>query len=175
MAAVLFGAGFFISGCVSQSEPEFAMRNAVEQDLDLQSIVRGQSNTLLELTLSLEDHAKAGFAAQRRLDKDLDAAIVQLDELHLNLPSLLADQDLALETVRELVSEGALDTSALKAKQSEIQTYRKALLGSLDASATRAALTAQALSKTGMTAQTRQADRLSGDLKDARSSIALQM
>lgn len=171
---VIMGGALFFAGCVQQAEPEFAMRNA-QTELDLQSVVRGQANVLLSLAQSLETQAERGFSSPRKLERDLEAAIIELDQLQLNLPELLAEQDVELATLRKLVDEGAMDKSSLRRKREEIRTYRKALITSLDASMSRAALARKALEATPHDLEADMARDLNDDLDSARTTIAMQL
>lgn len=171
-----------ITGCTGMTEPGFATRNAeANLDLDLQSLVRSQSNDLLALTQDLEAHAKRDFSSSKRLNRDLEETVTHMDQLHMNLPALLATQDVELAELREGVDDGDVQKSALSARGKEIQTYRKALLGSLDASAQRVNATAQLLLSTFETGRgdldphLRTAQDLARDLKAARTMIEMQL
>ena len=179
---VLIGALGLVAGCSSMSEPSFATRNAeANLDLDLQSLVRAQSNDLLSLTQDLESYGKRGFTSAKRLTRDLEKTVIHMDQLHMNLPALLAAQDVELAELRDGVSNGIAQKSTLKARGQEIQTYRKALLGSLNASAVRANSTAQQLTatldggRTDLQPQAQAAHSLARDLDSARSMIEMQL
>jgi hypothetical protein len=143
--------------------------------------VRGQSNDLLSLTQNLETRAKRNFTSPQKLDRDLERAVTHMDQLHMNLPALLAAQDVEIAELREMLSNDAISKSALKGRAQEIQTYRKGLLGSLNASVARATLTSQALlnaqssGRAELGRQTRTAQDLTRDVKAARTMIEMQL
>lgn len=172
--SMVIGSAVLTAGCAQQAEPEFAMRNA-QIDADLQSIVRAQSNELLSQVQRLEGQAASNFASTRKLERALEETAQQVDRLQLNLPSLLAAQDVELATLRELIDEGAAEPSALPRKRDEIQAYRKALIASLDASLSRAASTRKALEATALRTQADRAADLTDDLTSARTTIAMQL
>ena len=129
----------------------------------------------------LESHALRNFASSKRLNRDLEETVTHMDQLHMNLPALLAAQDVELAELREGVLKGAIEKAALKSRGQDIQTYRKALLGSLDASAARANLAAQKLTaihstgRSDLGEQTQTANGLARDLKAARTMIEMQL
>lgn len=179
---LVLGFAGFTAACSGVSEPSFATRNAeANLDIDLQDLVRAQSNELLALTQDLEGHTKRGFTSSKRLERDLEDTVTHMDQLHLNLPALLAAQDVELAELRAGIVNGTAQKSTFKARTQGIQTYRKALLGSLDASASRANVAAQTLAnalRTGRTDLGRQshtAHGLARDLKAARTMIEMQL
>lgn len=177
LGLVMLGFAALSAGCTQSNQVEFASRNA-QSDLDLNGIVRGQSNELLNMAVDLETSAKNNFPAPKRLRRTLNDAIAQSDQVSLNLPSLLAAQDVELADLRAQVSDGTAGKTTLKERESAIQTYRKALIGSLDGSAKRAAYTAQTLqasTQPGLGEQAQIAQDLAQDLKDARTMIAMQL
>ncbi len=182
LCGIILGTSGLLAGCSGVSEPSFAMRNAeANLDLDLQSLVRTQSNDLLALTQELESHAKRDFASSKRLDRDLEEAATQMDQLHMNLPALLAAQDVEIAELREGIRQGTVQKTALNARSKSVQSYRKALLGSLIASASRANLTAVGLSeahqsgRTDLAHHSQTATDIARDLKAARTMIEMQL
>ena len=96
----------------------------------------------------------------------------------MNLPSLLAAQDVEIADLRQQVTDGALDKATLKARTKDIATYRKALLGSLNAIAARAGSTVQALNGSGrndLMQLSGPAQDLSRDLEAVRTMIEMQL
>ncbi|MGH1576134.1 hypothetical protein [Planktotalea sp.] len=179
-SGVLIGLSIIVSGCVSNTEASFASRNA-EVELDLHSLVRGQSNDLLSLTQNLETRAAKHFSAPKKLANDLEKTVIHMDQLHLNLPTLLAHQDVELAELRALLAEGAIGKSTLKARAQDIRTYRKALITSLSASESRANLTSNALAaahqsgRSDLSGHANTAKALSRDVKAARTMIEMQL
>jgi hypothetical protein len=180
ICGVFLGLAVVVGGCSNTSEATFATRNA-QVELDLHSLVRSQSNELLMMTQSLEGRATSGLSSVKKLDRDLEMSTTQMDQIHMNLPSLLADQDVEIAELRQDVSNGLASRAELKQRMKAIHTYRKALMTSLDASATRAAATFNALSSGqltrhgNLTVQKHRTQDLARDLKDARTMIAMQL
>jgi hypothetical protein len=177
ICGLFLGFSSLITGCTTVSEPTFASRNAeANLDLDLQSIVRSQSNDLLALTEALQAHGARNFSATKKLDRDLDETATHMDQLHLNLPALLASQDVELAELRETASK-----TTLKERMQAIQAYRKALLVSLTSSASRAndaaqkMMQAHASGRTELSTPTQNAQNLARDLKSARTMIEMQL
>ncbi|MGB7318030.1 MAG: hypothetical protein WBC85_08705 [Planktotalea sp.] len=182
ICGLILGFSGLVSGCVGITEPTFATRNAeASLDLDMQSLVRNQSNDLLTLTQALENHAKRDFSSSRSLDRDLEETITHMDQLHMNLPALLAAQDVEVAELRDGVLNGSTQKAALSERIQDVQTYRKSLLGSLNASADRANAAAQKLmsaygaGRVDLGAQTQTAQGLARDLKAARTMIEMQL
>lgn len=179
-SVVLLGLTVLITGCVSGPEATFATRNATA-DVDLRSIVRTQSNDLLAMTMDLESHTKSNFRASKKLDRDLEETVVHMDQLHMNLPALLAKQDVELAELRDMVSKGTMQKTQMQARTVAIQTYRKSLVASLNASATRVNIAANGLKnalsegRTDLGYQTRTAHELARDLRAARTMIEMQL
>jgi hypothetical protein len=180
ICGIFLGLAVVVGGCSHTSEATFATRNA-QVELDLHSLVRSQSNELLMMTKNLESHATSEFSSIKKLDRDLEMSTTQMDQIHMNLPSLLADQDVEIAELRQDVSNGLATKDHLNQRMQAIQTYRKALLSSLDASATRASATFNALSSAqatrhgNLTVQKHRTQDLARDLKDARTMIAMQL
>lgn len=165
----------FLVGCVQPADVTFAARNDITE-LKLDSLVRGQANALLSMTQDLETQAKRGFNAPRKLSQTLEDSIAQMDQIQMNLPALLADQDVEIAELRQAVSKKTAQNSELKMRYEAMQNYRNGLLKSLDASAARTALTLRALQGSGgASAYVQDAKTLSRDLDAARSMIQLQM
>lgn len=177
---ILLGLSFLISGCTNSPDTTFATRNA-EVDFDLQSIVRTQSNDMLSLTSDLKNHAISGFRSAKKLDRDLEKTVIHMDQLHMNLPALLAAQDMELAELRDMINKGMADQNALTLRAQEVQTYRKSLVGSLDASAKRANITAISLEsnyatgRADLASPTHTAQDLVRDLRAARTMIEMQL
>lgn len=174
-SAVLLGLSFLITGCTSSMEPTFATKNA-EADLDLRSIVRTQSNEVLSMTIDLEKHAKGDFRSSKKLSRDLEETVTHMDQLHMNLPALLAQQDVEIAELRDRVTKGTAQKAEMQARVQAIQTYRKSLVGSLSASAARANITANGLKRrSDLAPQARTAHELARDLRAARTMIEMQL
>lgn len=177
LGMLMLGVMGFTAGCAQPTQVEFAARNATS-DFDLHSLVRAQSNELLDMAVDLETSAKRDFPAPKRLNRALSEAVVHSDQMALNLPSLLAAQDVELAEMRAQVLEGTLSKDELSARERAIQTYRKGLIGSLDASAKRTAFTAQQLqtsTRPNLGNQAQIAQDLARDLQNARTMIAMQL
>lgn len=173
MCAVFLWLTSFIVGCVQPAETSFAARND-QVELDLHSLVRGQSNALLSMTLALEKSAAKGFSSPRKLGETLVDSIDQMDQIQINLPSLLADQDVEIADLRQ----DPANKSTLKARYKAMRDYRGALIQSLGASQTRAQQTVKALQASGradLIPHLRDAQILSRDLNAARVMIQMQM
>ena len=174
-SAVLLGLSSLVTGCVSSVEPTFASRNA-RADLDLRSIVRTQSNDLLSMTVDLETHAKGNFRSAKKLARDLEETVTHMDQLHMNLPALLAQQDVEIAELRDRVRNGTVQKADMQARAQAIQTYRKSLIGSLSASAARANITVNGLKgRSDLAPQARTAHDLARDLRAARTMIEMQL
>lgn len=171
---VLIAAAGIVSGCVATDDIEFSARNA-QVELDLHSFVRGQSNELLEKTQNLLSSAQRGAMSPRKMGRNLESTVNLMDQIHMNLPSLLADQDVEIADMRQQVRDGSLNKAVLKQRSNDIQTYRKALLASLNASAVRAASTVEVLKLSGNQELTSPAHDLSRDLHAARTMIEMQL
>ena len=182
ISGLLLGFSGLVAGCTGVTEPSFAMRNAeANLDYDLQSLVRTQSNDVLALTQALEAHALRDFAVDKKLSRDLEETATHMDQLHMDLPSLLAAQDVELAELREGIANGTIQKATLKSRAQSIQTYRKALLGSLNASASRATAAAQKLmsafnaGRSDLATHSNTANGLSRDLSAARTMIEMQL
>ena len=166
-----------VAGCVTQDEASFSARNA-QVEIDLRSYVRGQSNELLELTERLLSTSQKSKTSSRKMGRTLDETITLMNQIHMNLPSLLAAQDVEIADLRQQVTNGALDKATLKTRTNDIATYRKALLRSLNASAARAGSTVQALNGLGrddLMQLSGIAQDLSRDLEAVRTMIEMQL
>lgn len=177
ICGVVLGLSGMATGCTTISEPGFASRNAeADLDFDLQTVVRAQSNDLLALTEALQAHGVRNFSATKKLSRDVDDTASHMDQLHLNLPSLLAAQDVELAELRETASK-----TALQERMQAIQSYRKALLVSLASSAARANEAAQSLmqahaaGRSELSAPSQNAQDLARDLKAAHTMIEMQL
>lgn len=174
-AALLIGCAFLTAGCVSAPDATFSARNA-QVDIDLHSIVRGQSNDLLSIALDLEALTLEGFASPKKLSKRLAKATLQMDQVDMNLPSLLATQDVELAELWQGVASGTTQPALLKQRTAEITAYRKALIGSLNASGSRITMTSNALAARGdLAVQSGDAHSLKQDLNAARIMIEMQL
>jgi len=165
------------AGCSPATEPTFSARN-VQVELDLHSLVRLQSNELLGMMQDLEAARKANFRSPRKLERALTDGIAQMDQIHMNLPSLLAAQDVEIADLRQDVKKGLASKAILNTRSDEIERFRRALLGSLKASAARTDITLNALSDPQhqtLSDQRQQTIGLARDLSDARSMIELQL
>lgn len=166
-----------VAGCSDVTDTSFSARNA-QVELDLHSLMRSQSNELLSMAQKLDVSSKQGFTSPRKLSRSLNDAVMQMDQIHMNLPSLLAAQDVEIADLRQQVREGVMAKSVLETRTQAIDVYRKGLLGSLDASAARAKSTFNALAATNrhdLSNQTDQASGLSRDLQAARTMIYMQL
>ena len=172
--AIFLGLAGFIGGCATNSEPSFSTRNA-QVELDLHSAVRGQSNELLGMTQQLQTYAKQGFKAPQKLTRELDNTASQIDQIQMNIPTLLAAQDVEISDLRQEVRNGTTSKADLKTRKMQVSIYRTALLASLNASATRTAATLDALRGTRLNNQKLRMHALENDLKAVRSMIELQM
>ncbi|MEP5155168.1 hypothetical protein [Planktotalea sp.] len=177
ICGIFLGFSGLVTGCTGVSEPTFATRNAeANLELDLQSVVRTQSNELLALTQALQAHGVRNFNATKKLNRDLDETAAHMDQLHLNLPALLASQDVELAELRETANK-----AAVKERVQAIQAYRKALLASLNASAARANETAEKMIAAETTGRqdlkdpSVNAQYLARDLEAARTMIEMQL
>ncbi len=175
--SILIGLTGVLAGCSSSGDATFATRNA-QVEFDLYSFVRGQSNDLLDITQDLQIAVKKSNPSPRKLDRDLENSVTLMDQIHMNLPSLLAAQDVEIAELRQKVADGTIDKTILKARTSDMQTYRKALLASLDASASHAAFTVDALigsTNPDLMQLSNPAKALSRDLRAARTMIQMQL
>ena len=172
--ALFLGFAGFIGGCSETSDTHFSTRNA-QEELDLHSAVRGQSNELLGMTQQLQVFAKQGFASPKKLTRELDDTASQIDQIQMNIPTLLAAQDVEIEDLRQQVRNGTASKDALKLRAMQVSTYRTALLASLNASAARTASTLNALKTTKLNNQRLRMHALDSDLKAVRSMIELQL
>ena len=175
--AVFLGLSGFLAGCMDPAEPSFAMKNE-QVELDLHSLVRGQSNELLAMTTDLKKTASRALASPRKLGQTLEDSIVQMDQLHMNLPTLLADQDVEIAEMRQGVIDKTMSKSALKARYEAMRAYRSALIQSLESSAARTTQTIQALqssNRADLKPLVQDAHTLSRDLNAARTMIQMQM
>jgi len=173
--ALLVALSAFTAGCAGGPDAGIATRN-VQTNFDLQSVVRGQSNELLALSQTLEEFAQAEFVSLRRFDRELTKAVAQMDQVDMNLPSLLAMQDVELAELSQLIADGLAEDSDHSRRAGEIQTYRRALLASLKASGSRVTLTANALrAHEFLTAQRDLAEDLTRDLNAAQVMIEMQL
>lgn len=162
------------AGCVKQNEPEFAMRN-VHDGLDLPSIVRSQSNGLLLLSTDIaNDVQQAGFS-RRRLVDDLAGLSDQLEQLQLDLPALLASQDVEIASLEQLVRDGAVERSALKQKQRNTIRFRKELIGSLSSTTAQTSDALQLFEARGYPEMATTTKSLLDDLKATRTIIEMQL
>ena len=175
--AVFLGLSSILAGCGEPTEPSFAMKNEIVE-LDLHSLVRGQSNELLSMTEALQKNASRSFSSPRKLSETLEESIVQMDQIHMNLPTLLADQDVEIATMRQAVADKTTSKSALKARYEAMRAYRTALIQSLDSSAGRTSQTLRALQaseRPDLMPLMQDAKILSLDLNAARTMIQMQM
>ncbi len=175
--AGFLGLASFLAGCGEPSEPSFAIKNEVV-DLNLHSLVRGQSNELLSMTEALHLNASRTFTSPRKLSDALDESIVQMDQIHMNLPTLLADQDVEIAALRQAVANKTESKTALKARYEAMRAYRASLIQSLQSSAARTDQTLQAIQTSGrpdLMPLMQDAKFLSRDLNAARTMIQMQM
>lgn len=172
--AIFLGFAGFIGGCSDTSDAVFSTRNAHEE-LDLHSTVRGQSNALLNMTDELYTLAQRNQVSPKKLDRELDSAASQVDQMQMNLPTLLAAQDVEIADLRQQVSTGASTKSALADRTQRITVYRKALLASIKASKVRTGSALNAMQAKPQTDQTQRIQALDADLGDMRSMIEMQL
>ena len=153
------------------------MKNKIVE-LDLHSLVRGQSNELLSMTEALQKNASRSFSSPGKLSETLEESIVQMDQIHMNLPTLLADQDVEIAAMRQAVADKTTSKSVLKARYEAMRAYRTALIQSLDSSAARTTQTLRALQaseRSDLMPLMQDAKILSRDLNAARTMIQMQM
>mgnify|MGYP000409819608 CR=1 FL=1 len=172
--AIFLALAGFIGGCAQTPQTSYSTRNT-QFDLDLQSTVRGQSNDLLEMTQQLQSFAQKGFLTPQKLTRELETTASQIDQIQMNVPTLLADQDVEIAELRQQVRRGTASDETLKTRAMQVSTYRTALLASLNASATRTASTLHALRSTKLNNQRLRLRALDQDLGAVRSMIEMQM
>lgn len=176
-SAGFLGLASLLAGCGEPSEPSFAMKNEVVE-LDLHSLVRGQSNELLSMTEALQKSASRTSTSPNKLSDALEESIVQMDQIHMNLPTLLADQDVEMATLRQAVADKTASKSALKVRYEAMRAYRASLIQSLQSSSARTDQTLQAIQTSGrpdLMPLMQDAEILSRELNAARAMIQMQM